>query len=393
LIFQTLDSKSECTGIYVDGQITTGDFNNLNLTATWSPGLHFTDQVFDCAIIRALGSSLDDACPDEMKETWRTINKKAVAFMNSFKNSQVNLDEVCFYDLLPNKFLLEFYGLKNDITKHIIETCEKPKNYDFMYELLIFLKKIENQNLNLNFKNLNMTDPKVRRSLSKLKDSSHRISYNPWGTVTGRLATNKNSFPILTLNKELRSVIEPTNNCLLELDFNAAEIRVLFSLLGQNQPDEDIHSWISKNIFNDKYDREQSKKKVFAWLYNPRAKNKKLNSYLKRDALYDKYYKNGHVETPFGRKIKVTKDKAVNYLVQSTTSDLFLTSAIKIDKMLEDKKSNVCFCIHDSLVLDYAKEDQKIISEVVQEFSDTKFGFFNTNLSMGKNFGMMRKIE
>ena len=197
----------------------------------------------------------------------------------------------------------------------------------------------------------------------------------------------------MTLNKELRPVITATNDCLLELDLNAAEIRVLMHLLGQEQPREDIHNWISKNIFDDKYSREQSKKKVFAWLYNPKAKNKKLNKYLNRDALYDKYYKDGFVETPFGRRIKVTEDKAINYLVQSTTSDLFLTSAMKIDKMLKDKKSNVYFCIHDSLVLDYSTEDQAIVEQVVHEFSNTKFGFFNTNLSMGTNFGKMRKLK
>jgi hypothetical protein len=188
-------------------------------------------------------------------------------------------------------------------------------------------------------------------------------------------------------------VVEPNNDCLLELDFNAAEIRVLLSLLGRQQPHGDIHNWISKNIFDSKYSRDQSKKKVFAWLYNPKAKNKKLNNYLNRDELYDKYYKDGYVETPFDRKLKVSEDKAVNYLVQSTTSDLFLTSAIKIGKMLEDKKSNVCFCIHDSLVLDYAKEDQATIDKIIQEFSDTRLGFFKTNLSMGKNFGAMRKIR
>ena len=392
MIFQSLDNKVTCPGIFVNGQIT-NSYDDVSLTSTWSPSLHFTGQTLDCAVIRAAGASLADSCPEDLKYTWELINKKAAAFLNSFKNSRIDLNEVCFYDLLPNKFLLEFFGLKNDITRHVINSYEKPKNYDFMYELLIFLKKIEGRSLNLNFKNLDMTSFKVRQSVSKIKGTPCKIKYNPWGTVTGRLATYKNSFPILTLNRELRSVIKPTNDCFLELDFNAAEIRVLLSLLEQEQPNEDIHSWISKNIFDNKYDRDKSKKKVFAWLYNPRAKNKKLNQYLNREALYDKYYKHGFVETPFGRKIEVAEDKAINYLIQSTASDLFLTSAIKIDKILEDKKSNTCFCIHDSLILDFAKEDQGLISQIEHVFSDTKLGFFNANISMGKNFGEMKKIK
>jgi len=392
LIFQSLDNKNECPGIFVDGKLT-NDYKNTNLTTTWSPSLHFADRVVDCAIIRAEGASLNDVCPEDLKETWRSINVRATAFLKSFKNSCINLEEVCFYDLLPSKFLLEFFGLKNDITKHVVENYDRPKNYDFMYELLIFLKEVEHQELNLNFKNLDMTDKRVRQSISKIKESPGKIRYNPWGTITGRLATHKNSFPILTLNKELRPVVEPTNDCLLELDFNAAEIRVLLYLLGQDQPSEDIHGWISEHIFGNKFDRDQSKKKVFAWLYNPRARNKKLNKYLNRDALYSKYYKDGFVETPFGRKLEVAEDKAINYLIQSTTSDLFLTSAIKISKILKNKRSNIYFCIHDSLVLDYAKEDRSLIDEIIHQFSNTQFGLFKANLSMGKNFGAMRAIK
>jgi hypothetical protein len=335
---------------------------------------------------------LDACCPDELKEEWQLANKKARAFLNSFHKSKINLQEVCYYDLLPSTFLLQFNQLKNEITRHVFNTRVRPENHDFMSELTLFLKKIHSQSLSLDFKNLDMTSGKIRKILPKIKDASCNINYNPWGTVTGRLTTHKDSFPILTLNKELRPVLQPKNSYFLEMDYNAAEIRVLFSLLGQDQPTSDIHSWIARNIFDDKYDRAKSKKKVFAWLYNPKAKNKKLNSYLNRDALYNKYYKGGHVETPYGRKIKVSEDKAVNYLIQSTTSDLFLTSAIKIDKMLKDKKSNICFCVHDSLVLDYAEEDQGMLNEIVKEFSNTKLGLFNTNISLGKNFGSMRKV-
>jgi len=378
--------------LYIDGELTI-DYNPEALTKTWSPSFHFEHRPYDCALVWVNGLSLNDVCPETIKEEWEFINKKIAAFLNSFKKGKVRLEEVCLYDLVPKKSLLQFYNLKNKITEHVFSTHKKPENHDFLVELILYLRKIESQNLNLNFKNLDMSNEKVRKIIMKIKNSPDRINYNPWGTVTGRLTTKKNSFPILTLNKELRSVIEPTNDCLLELDFNAAEIRVLLSLLGQKQPIGDLHGWISENIFDNKYNREQTKKKVFAWLYNPRAKNKKLNIFLNRNVLYYKYYKNGYVETPFGLKIYITKDKAVNYLIQSTASDLFLTSAIKVGKLLKNRKSNVYFCIHDSLVLDYAKEDQSIIDEITEEFSNTRFGFFNTNLNMGRNFGTMRKIK
>tara|TARA_Y100000034_G_scaffold78584_1_gene94453 strand:- start:1190 stop:2368 length:1179 start_codon:yes stop_codon:yes gene_type:complete len=392
LLFQILDSKTECAAIYADGKIAT-IYDDAKFTATWAPTLHFKDHIVDCANIWAQGKSLNEVCPEALKEEWQMVNKKAASYLNSFHKSKIDLEDNCFYDLLPDKFLLQFYDLKNKITDYVFNTYTKPENHNFMFELILFLKKIENQRLNLNFKNLDMSVIKTRKVVSKIKYSPHHIDYNPWGTVTGRLTTNKNSFPILTLNKELRSVLQPNNECFFELDFNAAEIRVLFSLLGQEQPDIDVHSWIAENIFDGKFNREQTKKKVFAWLYNPKARNKRLNTYLNRDELYSRYYKNGRVETPFGRSILAQEDKAINYLIQSTASDLFLTSVLKVDKMLTDKNSNVCFCVHDSLILDCSKNDRSIINDIVHEFSNTKFGFFKTNLSMGKNYGAMEKIE
>tara|TARA_B100000287_G_C20671768_1_gene793653 strand:+ start:3089 stop:4225 length:1137 start_codon:yes stop_codon:yes gene_type:complete len=378
--------------VYVDGEIKEAS-EDLNLTRTWFPASNFANERYDCGIIWSMGKTLDDCCPEDLKPYWLALNKKASAFLNSFQKSKINLQDICFYDLMPDWFLLEFFEVKNQITEHVFKEEKKPENHDFLYDLIIFLKVLEKQKLNIDLHNLDMSESAVRKVVQKIKSSPPFISYNAFGTVTGRLTTNKNSFPILTLNKSLRRAIKPTNDCFIELDYNAAEIRVLFYLLGQDQPAEDIHQWISENIFAGKYTREQAKKKVFAWLYNPQAKNKKLNQFLDRDRLYEKYYLNNAVHTPFGRNIDVGRDKAVNYLVQSTASDMFLHSAMKINKILSDRKSTVSFCVHDSLVLDYSLEDRPLVEEILQQFGDTKLGKIKTNLRIGKNFGVMREVK
>ena len=211
-------------------------------------------------------------------------------------------------------------------------------------------------------------------------------------TATGRLTTTQNSFPILTLNKELRHVLTPCNDLFMELDYNSAELRTFFGLSGQDQPAEDIHAWINSSVFNDKYTREECKKKVFAWLYNPKAKNAKLNKYLDRDSLLNKFYIDGHVETPYQRKLSVCHEKALNYLIQSTASDLFLTSVLKVSEILKNRKSFISFCIHDSLIIDFHKSDRPLADEILKIFSTTKFGDFKINLNIGNNFGNMKKI-
>tara|TARA_R100000008_G_scaffold82934_1_gene67735 strand:+ start:729 stop:1907 length:1179 start_codon:yes stop_codon:yes gene_type:complete len=392
LLFQALDNKIECYKIFCNGALH-DDYDISSLTHTWYISKNITDLNVEYAKIWAHGQDLQGVCPEDLLPRWKSVSSQAKVFLKTFREAKINLEDVCFYDLVPESFLLDYYDVKNSITRHVFNSYDKPKNYDFMKNLVYFLQDIEQNELNISFENLSLENEKVRNCLGKLKAAGKTISYNPWGTVTGRLTTNKNSFPILTLNKELRPALVPKNDLFLELDYNAAEIRTLLGLLGEEQPAMDVHEWISKEIFDSKFNREETKLKVFGWLYNPKAKNKRLNNFLDRDKILEKYYVNDRVCTPFNRCIEVDNDKAVNYLVQSTSSDMFLSSAMSAASLLKNKKSFVSFCIHDSLVIDISAEDKPLIEQIIDTFSKTRFGDLKTNVSLGKNFGAMRKIR
>ena len=219
------------------------------------------------------------------------------------------------------------------------------------------------------------------------------IKYDPFGTKTGRLTTKKNSFPILTIAKEYRNIIKPNNQWFVEFDFNAAELRTLLGLCEKEQPKQDIHDWNVKNIYKGQTTRDLAKQRVFAWLYNPKAKDNKLNSVYDRKLVLKKYYDGTRVRTFFDRTIPADDHHALNYIVQSTTSDLFLRRALKVDEYLKDKKSNVCFTIHDSLVIDLVEEERCIIPEIKKIFADTELGTFKVNISAGKDFGNMKELK
>ena len=124
LLFQVLDNKNQCTSVYVDGEIKEAS-EDLNLTRTWFPASNFANERYDCGIIWSMGKTLDDCCPEDLKPYWLALNKKASAFLNSFQKSKINLQDICFYDLMPDWFLLEFFEVKNQITEHVFKEEKK----------------------------------------------------------------------------------------------------------------------------------------------------------------------------------------------------------------------------------------------------------------------------
>ena len=389
MLFQTLDNKRECYAIYCDGEFYHYP-NNLSLTETWDWTCHAPADV-DCAQIWAGGKTLKQTCPDHLQEKLEKTQKKGAAFLNALQKAKINLDEICFYELVPKSFLVEYCRIKNEISSHVFENYSKPKNYNFQVSLLGMLDRLSQRELQISSeapKNLELYEQKKYLRLRHLS----KVNYNPYGSVTGRLTTKNESFPILTLPKTLRQIIEPNNDLFVELDYNSAELRTAFALAGRTQPNVDIHEHLREEIYKQKYTRDETKQKIFAWLYNPVARNKKLSAYINKENILDKYYSDGAVNTIFERKIEVSEDKALNYLVQSTTSDMFLRQAIKIDKLLRDTDSEIAFCIHDSLVIDMSRGDRQLLEEIISTFKTTSLGEFKTNVSIGKNFGSMRKV-
>ena len=213
------------------------------------------------------------------------------------------------------------------------------------------------------------------------------IDYNIFGTRTGRLSTFFNSFPMLTMRKEIRALVKPHNDWFISLDYNGAEVRTVMALLEIEQPEDDVHEWNIKNILKKKgiTDRENAKTFFFSWLYNPDSK-KIENTIYNRELLNERYYHNGYVCTPFGREILVNDYKSVNYLVQSTTADLVNDRAVALDKFLKDKKTFISHIVHDEVVLDMPDSERYLIPEIKKIFSQNSLAEFKTNLRAGKDY-------
>jgi hypothetical protein len=400
MLFQIIDNKQQCASIYSNKEIISEPEYN-KLSKTWSYNSILKDQDIKYAYLYAQGQNLDQCCPDILKDDWEKTKQKHFAYIKSFEEAKVKYNDYCFYDLVPESFVKEYFDMKSQITDHVLNSYEKPENYNFLLELSDLIFEIENNKLNIDLSALDtkLYEFRTRKFKEKLARIQPCISYNVFGTITGRLTTKKDSFPILTLDKNYRNVVMPKNDWFVELDFNAAELRCLLALNKQEQPEEDIHQWhgrIFDRLLNCTMSREEIKRKIFGWLYGPPNASlgiPEVQRYYDKEKALQNYWNGKEIINPFGRKVKADKFHALNALIQSTTSDTFLRRAIAVNKLLEGRKSFTMGLIHDSMVIDFDRNDKDILDNLIKEFGDTDLGVFKVNTSLGTSFGNMRKFR
>jgi len=392
-VFTVLDSKKECLGYYYNGEINEQKTDDQFIT--WDYKLNHDDDGIEYVELYTLGQSLTEACPPHLKEEWEKMQARKGAFQNALSVSKVDAHNICAYDVIPQWFLKEYSQVKCDIVEWIFHNRDKPANYPTLLSLEKLFANIKNNPLNIDLSVMKgeISSLVVRQNLKKLNSVNNILAYNQFGSVTGRLTLEKGSFPILNVPKNFRKVIKPNNDFFVELDYNAAELRTMLALMEMDQPQEDIHNWNIRHIFKDGCSREEAKKRVFAWLYNPQSQDDLLNKAYKREEVLSKYWDGTQVTTPFGRVIEAGEHYALNYLIQSTTSDLVLEQVLKVSEFLEETPSKIVFLIHDSFVLDIPAETRYNIPEIKNIFASNRFGDYVVGTSAGKNFGAMKEIK
>jgi len=395
MLFQVLDAKHDCVGYYANNLIH-AERPPPAEGRTWDYSSHLYNSHCEIARIYAGGATLTDVCPPELKEDWEQIKKTLKSCLKAFKTSQLLMEENCFYDLVPEYFLYQYLETKNKITQHVFDTYDRPVNYQSMQNLAEMITAIQMHHLNIDITPIGhlLSSVKGQNFQRTLQTVQHVCNYNPWGTVTGRLSTNPNTFPILTMNKEFRACIKPKNDWFVEFDFNAAELRTLIALTGEEQPQIDIHEWNRKNIYRNIGSREDAKKRIFAWMYNSKSEDFLSNRAYDKETVKNKYWDGSRIETDYGRAIEnVDEHHALNYIVQSTTIDMVHEQAYKVYELLKGRKSHIAFLIHDAVYIDLADEDRKELLNLLDMFKKTRYDMFKVNVSAGRNLGEMRDLR
>lgn len=371
MYFQIIDNNQKCKKVF-DGSDYFDYTDSIHMKKTWKHSIHLENKNdIEYGYLYA-GKEITDSCPGILKEWWNEVSGRINSIVKSVYHARCDLDMSCIYDYIPDNVLFEFVKCKHAIIKYVFEHNEKPKCYDILKKAHVLTEEMNSVKNNYDGREC-------------------KTNYNIFGTRTGRLSNSKSSIPILTMKREQRHLLTPKNDLFVEFDYNAAELRTLLALSGKEQPQQDIHEWNMRNTA-ECTTREEIKKRTFAWLYNPEASDSLLERIYDRDAIKDMYLTETGVKTPFFREIECDNRKSLNYIIQSTSSDLCIEQSFKLREFFKNSRTKVCYLLHDSVILDFAKEDVEKFSTAKNIFSETRFGKYVVNSSIGKNFGEMKRV-
>lgn len=380
--------------IYSNGKIYKDNFPDY-LSRTWdyNPLLEDISKQAKYAKLYCSGKSLAQMTPDSLKGEMKKSSSEVKSHIQAAKTAKINLSKIPLYQVVPENTMIEFYRSSEKVLQHIFDTVGEPHNYEALSQVNEITKNIQHNSLLIDKEFLRSFAPKNHLEtafVKKMMTEECKIKYDIFGTITGRMTTDKSGLSIMTMPKELRPAILPENDFLVEIDYNAAELRVALSLLGYSQPKEDIHEWNMSNVFGDTKERSEAKKKIFAWLYNSKSENAEIEKIYDRSRILGQYYDNEKIKNFFGREIFCEPKVALNYIIQSTAADMFSRQLIKVGEIIKERRTKILYTMHDSIVLDFAHEDRDLLNTILQEFSSTDLGDFLVNISVGEKYNEMK---
>lgn len=269
----------------------------------------------------------------------------------------------------------------------------------------------------------------------------HRIhtQLNLHGTNSGRLSSSKPNLQNITRPKDdlpdIRKLFRASDGCqIVQADFSQAELRCIAQFSGDAElnriyrEDLSLHKETATRFYGKDYTSEQystCKNVNFGVFYGQSAETfqekhgipvAQARPYIEwvwktfkgveawEDDIKREIKRAGVLVSPFGRKrrfhllTRTNMDAAfregINFLPQSTASDLTLCSAITLRHAVDGAKARIGILVHDSIVADvredYIEEYTGIITEVMSSVAKDELGWdlpFKAEVGIGPTWG------
>lgn len=256
-------------------------------------------------------------------------------------------------------------------------------------------------------------------------DGRIHTSYLSQGTVTGRLSSTHPNLQNIPRDQDIKKVFIPSPGyVLVDADYNQAELRGLTHysqdafMLKAYKEDQDIHTMVAVEFYGVPPEQITKDMRVFiktinfGIVYGRGAQSLARAMHItipEAEAYLAKYFqkfasvldfikstikfaeKHGYIQNVFGRRRRLptirhddeyiraeTGRFAVNSLIQGTIADMTQTALARIDgALLKSKlKAHMLLQVHDSIVVEVVKKQQKIAAEVIKEEMEKPFPGF-----------------
>ena len=263
------------------------------------------------------------------------------------------------YEHMEN-LVLEYEMYLNPLPKDKVEDYGVPEAYKFVEESGIGVHKEDFLSI------YGVSNPQLFND----KGSSVYTKYNLYNT-TGRPTNSFNGVNFLAIpkNEEHRSPIVPTNDLLVEFDFDGYHLRLLANEIGYEFSKESIHEQLGKIYFKkDEITQEEYKKSkeiTFRKLYGYDSEGIELFEKVRafEDFLWSKYKKDGGIILPTGIRINrskdLTKNVLFNYYVQNLETLSNAKKILALKEILTGKKTKLVLITYDAFLFDFSYKDGK----------------------------------
>jgi hypothetical protein len=215
---------------------------------------------------------------------------------------------------------------------------------------------------------------------------AHPVTYDRFGTVTGRLTVSSGP-NILLLKKENRKLLKPSTpgGHVVSLDFSSLEARILLYESGKGCDATDLYADIADRLGG--IPRNVVKAAVLAELYGSSRNSLALtlgmsdvelsrfinkvgeiiNTKTLLANLKKQFLQEGYIKNKYGRRLDVTRPQDnifINYYAQSTGVDVAMTGFNKVLNVLGADGIRPLFVLHDALILDVREDRMKDVESI-----------------------------
>lgn len=299
-------------------------------------------------------------------------------------NTNVHRDFYIKYPTLPtiNEIIpiSKHYEKCECLYKMVVDLFDLEMDVDLQNKLVLAYKKVEEAGIRIDLSCIKDKFEFQNKEYSLLGDITY--SYYNLYNLTSRPTNSFNGINFLAIPKdpEFRKCFLPKNDYLVEFDFDAYHLRLISKLIQFEAPKESMHIYLAKKYFNKEeitdIEYKEAKAITFKQLYGGIEDKYKEIDFFKSlskfiDSEWKKYNAHKGLILPTGRVLKklpgMNKLKLFNYIIQNLETKENIYKIIEINKLLEDKKTQLILITYDSFLFDFSIEDGKDLLKKIKE--------------------------